>query len=55
VLLYKDLAVRDANCAPVPARFELQPEAIVIEIQDKGASYPLTVDALLTSPSWVAE
>jgi len=66
VLRYASLKVADATGRELPARFEGRsrrtsevgpptPSAggIRIAIDDTGAVYPLTVDPLATSPSWV--
>ncbi len=51
---YGNLAVFDATHRVVPARLDPAPGALRIEIDDRGAVYPLTVDPLLTSAAWTA-
>ena len=55
VLSYAGLVVRDAGGREVPARFLLAPGTLTIEIDDRGAAWPLTVDPLLTAASWSAD
>src|SRR5512134_1765343 len=40
-LRYSDLAAFDANGAPLPARFVLEADSLVLEVDDRGAVYPL--------------
>ncbi len=54
-LRYGGLLVRDARDDPVPARFVILPGSISIEIEDRDAVYPLSVDPLMTSPAWTAD
>lgn len=46
-LRYSDLAAFDARGTPLPARFVLEPESLVLEVDDRGAVYPLTIDPLI--------
>jgi len=62
VLHYSDLVVTDAAGRTLPAHFELLSSwegegsgRIKIVIAATGAAYPITVDPLVTSPSWTAE
>ncbi len=55
VLRYTDLHVRDASGGEVPSYLRLHENRVAILIEDAGAAYPLTVDPLVTSPSWTAE
>ncbi len=55
VARYAGLSVADASGSEIPARLELAPGLIRIVVQDRDASYPLTIDPLLTSPSWTTE
>jgi len=55
VLLYAGLHVYDANGDTLEASFKLLLDKIQIRLSDKGVQYPITVDPLLTSPSWTAE
>ena len=52
VLRYSELHVHDHGGAQVPARLSLAGGRIRIEVQDRGARYPLTIDPLLTTESW---
>ncbi|MBP7149085.1 MAG: FG-GAP repeat protein [Acidobacteria bacterium] len=51
-LRYHALRVFDAAGSAVPARLATGPSSIVIEIDDTGATYPLRIDPLLTTPEW---
>ena len=56
VLRYGKLAAFDANRREVPSKIVLEEAGtLVIEVDDCGAPYPLTVDPLMTSPAWTAE
>jgi FG-GAP repeat/FG-GAP-like repeat len=57
VLEYRHLLVWDASGRELPARLELTPgdRLLAFSIDDTDASYPITVDPLVTSPSWIAE
>ncbi len=55
VLRYSGLAVRDARGARLDGKLVALPGRLQIVIRDQGAVYPLDVDPLLTSPSWLAE
>lgn len=46
-LRYSDLAAFDAHGTALPARFVLAPGELVLEVDDAGASYPLTIDPLI--------
>jgi uncharacterized repeat protein (TIGR01451 family) len=46
-LRYSDLAAFDARGAQLPARFVLEPGSLVLEVDDRGAVYPLTIDPLI--------
>ena len=52
VLRYGALAVTDARGEAVPARFSPIIAGVRIEIDDRGAAYPLSVDPLATWPAW---
>ncbi len=54
-LRYAELLVKDAGDHVVPSRFELCGNRIALLIDDRSASYPITIDPLLTTPSWTAE
>ncbi len=55
LLEYGALHVFDAESRPVPAWLEANGSHLRIWIDDAGYTYPLTIDPLVTSPSWVAE
>jgi RHS repeat-associated protein/uncharacterized repeat protein (TIGR01451 family) len=55
VLRYSGLRAYDALNRRLPARMELVKGKIRLVIDDTSAVYPLTIDPLLTSPSWTAE
>ena len=55
VLRYGELHVWDARDEELPARLALEDDRLAILIDDAGAAYPLTVDPLLSAPSWIAE
>jgi hypothetical protein len=55
VLHYGKLVTYDANGREVPSRIALEECSLVIEVDDHGATYPLTIDPLMTSPAWMAE
>ncbi len=54
VLRYAGLCTKDAGGREVPSRLELQGRDVELLIDDQGAVYPLTIDPILTSPSWTA-
>ncbi|MBS1788050.1 MAG: putative Ig domain-containing protein [Acidobacteria bacterium] len=45
---YGKLAVRDNAGIEIPARLTVADEQVVIEVQDRDAAYPLTIDPLFT-------
>ena len=53
-LRYEGLKVKDAMGAPVVASLALVAAGMQIRIQDAGASYPLTIDPLLSTPAWTS-
>ncbi len=57
VLEYRHLLVWDAGGRELPASLALDPDdrLLAFSIDDTDASYPITVDPLMTSPSWIAE
>ncbi len=55
VLRYRALKVTDAGGTVLDARLEVQPGRLRIVIEDAGAIYPITVDPLMTVPSWTTE
>jgi hypothetical protein len=54
-LRYGGLLVLDAANREVSARLEVAPGRLRIVVQDADAVYPLTVDPIVTSPSWSVE
>jgi uncharacterized repeat protein (TIGR01451 family) len=46
-LRYSDLAAFDARGVQLPARFVLGQGSLVLEVDDSGAQYPLTIDPLI--------
>ena len=46
-LVYDDLVATDARGAALPARFALGDGRALIEVDDRGAAYPLRVDPLV--------
>jgi FG-GAP repeat/FlgD Ig-like domain/FG-GAP-like repeat len=55
VLRYGGLHVWDADGDELPSHLELDGVEVAIVIEDDGATYPLTIDPILTSASWTAE
>jgi hypothetical protein len=55
VLRYGGLRVKDAAGTEVSSRLELTGGELSIVMDDAHATYPLTVDPILTSPSWTGE
>ncbi len=53
-LLYSGLVVRDARGHDVEAGLALERGALRILVDDRDAVYPVTIDPLMTSPSWTA-
>jgi hypothetical protein len=54
-LRYRDLVVFDASGRELDAQITSSPDGVGIRIDDTNASYPVTVDPLLTGPAWTAE
>lgn len=54
-LSYDHLLVLDADGASVPAKMIARDGAIDLWVEDDGASYPLTVDPLISTWSWAVE
>jgi hypothetical protein len=55
IINYSKLKVTDANERVLPSRFTGLQRAIRIEVDDTDAVYPVTVDPILTTPSWTAK
>src|SRR5436190_384984 len=51
----RELKVLDADGIPLSSRFDVGPGRISIVFDDHGATYPITVDPLITSPAWSVE
>lgn len=49
VLRYDKLKVNDANGRELPARFAVTGSSVTILVADAGATYPVTIDPLITS------
>jgi hypothetical protein len=52
---YGGLVVEDATGQILPSRFVFQDGQLVIRIDDSEATYPVTVDPLLTSTAWTVD
>ncbi len=50
VLRYAELVVRDAGEALLPAHLDVRRGALRIEVEDRGALYPIVVDPIMTIP-----
>jgi len=55
LIRYSKLQVVDAGGREIPSRLAATRGTIEILIDDRGASYPLAVDPLMTAPAWTAE
>ncbi len=55
VLLYQGLTTFDADGKELNARFVHRPEGVGIEVDDRDARYPITIDPVLTGPVWSVE
>ncbi|MDF1800854.1 MAG: integrin alpha [Planctomycetota bacterium] len=55
VARYSDLAAWDATGRELATSMQPAPGGFVVEVDDEGARYPVTVDPLLTSVAWVQE
>ncbi|HEY2955396.1 MAG TPA: FG-GAP-like repeat-containing protein [Candidatus Eisenbacteria bacterium] len=55
VLRYGSLAAFDALGKKLEARLEVARGSLAIEVDDRGASYPLTIDPMVSTPAWSAE
>ena len=52
---YSELHAFDATGRKLPAKFALAGKTVDIFVDASGALYPITIDPLATSPSWMAE
>ena len=52
---YGELHVWDVHGDEVPSRLSLAGSELAILVEDAGATYPITIDPLMTSPAWTAE
>ena len=55
VLRYDELVVTDAEGDELLASVEIEGERLFLRIEDEGATYPLLIDPILTTPDWVWE
>jgi FlgD Ig-like domain/FG-GAP repeat/FG-GAP-like repeat len=55
VLRYGKLVAYDATGRTLPSKLALEERIVSIEIDDRDAAYPLTIDPLMTSPAWTAD
>ena len=55
ILAYGGLAAVDAAGKRLPAILAVVDNEVTIRVEDARASYPVTIDPLLTSPSWTAQ
>ena len=55
VLAYGELSARDARGATLPASLSVSGRELTIQVEDRHAVYPVTIDPLLTSPSWTVQ
>ena len=55
VLRYGELHVWDAAGRSLNAHMAMTGEELAIQIDDRGACYPITIDPLMTSPAWIAQ
>jgi hypothetical protein len=51
----RELVVRDANGVDLHACLSIATGSLQISIDDRDATYPVTVDPLMASPAWTAE
>jgi hypothetical protein len=49
------LIARDATGAELPSCFDASPGMLSVLVDDAGATYPITIDPLMTSPEWTAD
>ncbi len=56
-LTYEDLQVWDANRQVLPARMKLDKNSkeLSIEVDDRNATYPVTIDPLNKTPEWTSD
>lgn len=54
-LRYADLVAWDAAGRQLPANLALVEGCLRLEVDDRGASYPIVIDPLFSSPAWTAE
>jgi hypothetical protein len=55
ILVYGKLAAFDAAGERLPARLTVKEQEVCILVDDRGATYPITIDPLLESPNWQVE
>ena len=51
-LLYEDLKVWDNHYKPLQASMQLQHDVLTIMVDDKNATYPITIDPVNKTPDW---
>jgi len=54
-LRYAGLAAYDAAGRPLPATLALAAGRLRLEVDDRGAHYPVVIDPLMSTPAWMAE
>ena len=52
---FSELRATDAVGSGLPSWFEVEGSWMSIVVDERGATYPITIDPLATSPSWTAE
>ncbi len=55
VLTYAGLVARDARGIELPSRLDLRGSDVELVVDDRSARYPVTIDPLLSAPSWTHE
>jgi hypothetical protein len=55
VMRIASLVATDADGRDLPACFDVTPGMLSILVDDTSATYPITIDPLITSPAWTTE
>ncbi len=55
ILRYGGLQAWDAAGRALPSSMDLRPGTLRLRVEDRGATYPITIDPLLTNSDWTAE
>jgi hypothetical protein len=55
VLRLAELRASDAQGRDVPARFDVAPGTLAILLDARDATWPITIDPLITSPAWTVD